>query len=232
MIIPIDLSIDELEVYRLLYSKVDFETFLVQYTLDQLALDSDKKLLLTKKKVSGIINRFVFNGFIKIVDKGVKGKPTTYKIIKLNQERIGTELGTNRERIGTNTKQIVIENIGIDSISGTNKEQIGIESERIGNELVPPISNSKSKSKNNIIYSDNHDLNSCILSFIEMRKTLKKPMTNCAIEMLVNKLSKLSDDENIQIDIINRSIMNSWTDVYEIKDKKKNINDLWGDEND
>jgi len=54
--------------------------------------------------------------------------------------------------------------------------------------------------------------------FKEMRKKIKKPMTNKAEELIINKLNKLSDNENIQIAILNQSIMNSWQGVYPLKE--------------
>ena len=55
--------------------------------------------------------------------------------------------------------------------------------------------------------------------FIEMRVKIRKPMTVRAGELLIMDLNKLSNDENIQIAILNQSIMNSWQGVFPLKDK-------------
>lgn len=123
MIAPLDLTTEEFEVYRLLYTKIDFNTFEIKYTLDQIVVDSNPKLFLTKKKVSKIIKDFIKNGFLNEIRKGVKGKPTIYKMIKI-KEQIGNEWVTNRERI-------TIENTSFEEVEGTNRE-------RIGNEWVTP----------------------------------------------------------------------------------------------
>ncbi len=51
--------------------------------------------------------------------------------------------------------------------------------------------------------------------FREMRKTIKKPMTEKAEQMILKKLQTLApDNEETQIAIINQSIENCWTSVY------------------
>lgn len=55
-------------------------------------------------------------------------------------------------------------------------------------------------------------------AFEEMRKKIKKPLTNRAKQMVLTKLGKLAADENTQIEILNQSTMNGWQDVYPLKD--------------
>jgi predicted phage replisome organizer len=57
-------------------------------------------------------------------------------------------------------------------------------------------------------------LNSAINDFIEFRKKIKKPMTDKAIQLMINKLQKLSPNVGIQIEIINQSILNGWQSIY------------------
>jgi len=73
------------------------------------------------------------------------------------------------------------------------------------------------KNDKNNIYSDNLELNQSIVEFIKMRKSIKKPMTDRAINMMIKKLNKISNSEYVQIEIINQSIMCSWTDIYELR---------------
>lgn len=51
-------------------------------------------------------------------------------------------------------------------------------------------------------------------AFAEMRKTIKKPLTARAKQMILNKLGKLATDEETQIAILNQSTMNSWQGVF------------------
>ena len=50
-----------------------------------------------------------------------------------------------------------------------------------------------------------------------MRKKIKKPMTERAEELLLDKLKKLNNDKDTQIAILNQSIMNCWQNVYPLK---------------
>ena len=55
-----------------------------------------------------------------------------------------------------------------------------------------------------------------------MRKELKKPMTEKAIELLKTRLEKLAPkDEQTQIEILEQSIMNNWQGVFPLKNSAK-----------
>ena len=58
--------------------------------------------------------------------------------------------------------------------------------------------------------------------FLEMRKKIKKPATEKAIQLLLSKLEKVKDEE-LAIQMLERSIINSWQDVYEPKERSKNV---------
>jgi hypothetical protein len=90
------------------------------------------------------------------------------------------------------------------------------------------VKNDKNERMKENIYSDyayNPDLIQAILDFVEMRKKLKKPMTNKAIEMMLKKLSKLADTDEKKIAILQESVMKSWTDIYKLKNKPEVKND-------
>ena len=53
--------------------------------------------------------------------------------------------------------------------------------------------------------------------FKEMRRKIKKPMTEKAEEMLLNNLNKLSDDYKEQVAILNQSIFHCWQGVFPLK---------------
>lgn len=87
----------------------------------------------------------------------------------------------------------------------------------------------KNKRFNNKTYSENFELNNAIYDLIEARKLLKKAPTERAIELLLNKLEKLSSDPTEQIAIINQSIINGWSGVFPLKGNeavKKTKNDM------
>ena len=54
-------------------------------------------------------------------------------------------------------------------------------------------------------------------AFRDMRKKIKKPMTDYAEFLILTELEKLSGDSNTQIRILEQSIKSSWQDVYPLK---------------
>lgn len=66
-------------------------------------------------------------------------------------------------------------------------------------------------------YADDPELDQAIKDFIDHRKKLKKPMTDHAIDLLVNKLNKITLDTREQISLINTAIEHGWQTVYEPK---------------
>ena len=66
----------------------------------------------------------------------------------------------------------------------------------------------------------NLDLVTALNRFEDMRDSIKKGMTADTRLMLVVKLKTLADGEQDMIDILEQSILNSWKDVYELKNKK------------
>lgn len=68
-----------------------------------------------------------------------------------------------------------------------------------------------------IIYSDVPELNEAIITFIDYRKSIKKPMSDRAITLLLGKLNKMSNSVQEQIEILNQSILNGWQGIFPLK---------------
>ena len=79
----------------------------------------------------------------------------------------------------------------------------------------------KNKKKEPKVFSDDSSLNEAILSFIEFRKSIKKPMTDHAVKLLLKKLNEMTGNIPEQIEIINQSIMNGWQGVFPLKEKQQ-----------
>lgn len=75
-----EMSLDELEVLRLLTRYSNYETNVSGYTVAQIVASSDKRLLLTTQKVRTILKRFEKEGYIHFLSKGSKGKESTLKL--------------------------------------------------------------------------------------------------------------------------------------------------------
>lgn len=85
--------------------------------------------------------------------------------------------------------------------------------------------NKKEKEKTNIdkiinAYTENISLVEAIKDFIKMRKTIKKPITDRGLKMILNKLDQYGNDDLEKIEILENSIMNCWQGVFELKNKK------------
>lgn len=71
-------------------------------------------------------------------------------------------------------------------------------------------------------------LNAALLDFIEMRKRIKKPMTDRAIELCMRKLKELSTqpfsesmDNDIAIKILEQSTMNCWQGLFPLRENRQ-----------
>lgn len=85
--------------------------------------------------------------------------------------------------------------------------------------------NKKEKEKTNIdkiinTYTENNSLVEAIKDFIKMRKTIKKPITDRGLKMILNKLDQYGNDDLEKIEILENSIVNCWQGVFELKNKK------------
>lgn len=78
----------------------------------------------------------------------------------------------------------------------------------------------KVKEDKEIIYSDSPELNEAIISFIDYRKSIKKPMTDRAVSLLLGKLNKMSGSIPEQIEILNQSVVNGWQGIFPLKNEK------------
>lgn len=78
----------------------------------------------------------------------------------------------------------------------------------------------KENKKKNKSYSDDPELNQAILAFVEYRKSVKKPMTDHAVKLLLSKLNGMTTYIPEQIEILNQSIVNGWQGIFPLKDNQ------------
>lgn len=82
---------------------------------------------------------------------------------------------------------------------------------------------SKEKNYKNITYVPDRELNQAILNYIDYRKSIKKPMTEHAVTLLLKKLNELSGKPSEQIEILNQSIVNGWQGVFPLSEPRGGI---------
>lgn len=69
--------------------------------------------------------------------------------------------------------------------------------------------------------SDNN-LRDCYIEYIKMRKLIKAPMTDRALQMLIKKVEQLEPNSiDRQKQMLETAIMNNWKSVYPLKDKQE-----------
>jgi len=80
-----------------------------------------------------------------------------------------------------------------------------------------------------IYFPNDESLNQAFLDYLEMRKQIKKPMTEKAVGLAIKKLEELSAlpfsddiDNDLAIQILNQSVMNSWQGLFPLKEQKTN----------
>ena len=119
---------------------------------------------------------------------------------KRNNKQFNNLITNNQQ---TNNKQIT-----------TNKNE-----KNDNNDNIKKEKNKKRKTFEEVLAENNcsEELESSIRDFIDMRKTIKKPMTSKALELLFKNLEKLTNLEEEKIAILNQSIEHGWQTVYPLK---------------
>ena len=111
-------------------------------------------------------------------------------------------------------------------MSGHFSPEIEIEKEieiKIESKQEEEPKNAKIKEKKNAArYAADDDLNNAIISFVNYRKRIKKPMDETAVCLMIEKLNKLSPDIVTQIEIVNQSIVNGWQGIFPLKEEAAN----------
>ena len=198
------MSIDEIEIIRLLSRYSNYETNITGYTVNQLVVNADKRLNLTTQRVRTILKKFEKEGYIQFLTSGSKGKESTLKIIlkdKLFNQQQCNNYSTNKSE-------------HLQGFEGSEQQQ--------SNNNVTTLSKKKEKNNNILIdsYTQNDDLKTTINDFISMRNKIKKPVTQRALKGILNKLDSFTNNDFEKILILENSIENCWLSVYELKNKK------------
>lgn len=128
------MTLEELEIWRLLCRHSDFETCIAGYTVNQLVVNSDSRLKLTTQKVRTILKKFEKEGFIELLTSGSKGKESTLKLTI--KQQLFNNYSTNK-----NEQLQCVEDISNDNVTTIQQQSNNTIKE-------------KEKEKNNNIYID------------------------------------------------------------------------------
>ena len=138
-----------------------------------------------------------------------------------------------------NVESPQVENVGLLNTNISNTKQ-SITKKQNTNGLNTTKEQTKPRKKTTQIYYPNDELlNQTFLDYIAMRKQIKKPMTERAIDLAMKKLQELatpknsfSMDNDLAIKILEQSIMSCWQGLFPLKEEhhsnnKKNDFDEW-----
>lgn len=71
-------------------------------------------------------------------------------------------------------------------------------------------------------FTENEELREALKAFLDMRKSIKKPIqTEYAFKLALNKLKQLSDIDSIRIEIVNQSVEHNWQTFYALQNSYK-----------
>lgn len=175
------------------------------------ASSDDLKLLVIKKFIiafeSGVIviKHWKMHNYLR----NDRYKPTDYQdelaLLQLDDKNAYTQSGIpNGNQMDTNGIPMV--SIGKDRLGKDSKDK---------DSLGKVNKKTKALADASTVYFPNDELlNTAFCRYIEMRKAIKKPLTEYAATLHIKKLLELSTDNNEQLDIINKAISKNWLDFY------------------
>ena len=71
-------------------------------------------------------------------------------------------------------------------------------------------------------FTENEELKEALKAFLDMRKSINKPIqTEYAFKLALNKLKQLSDIDSIRIEIVNQSVEHNWRTFYTLQNSYK-----------
>lgn len=186
-------------------------------------LVSEGFLIDTKRKVgeTGQIPVYLLNSTKSGTVSGGEDGGDEDESVQRNSTEIGTAYEAKGTEIGT-VQEAGNSTVFPDNSTVFPSKESQISLERVPN-LVPVIENliekQKKEKKNKEIELPDWLPIDAWNGFLEMRRTIKKPMTDRGKELAIEKLKKLLDaGQNIEA-VLNESTMNNWQGLFEIKAK-------------
>lgn len=109
----------------------------------------------------------------------------------------------------------------------TSQSQSDIEKENRDKRIEIRDKKKEKEKEKEIYYPSDELLDQAFNDFVAMRKKIKAPMTEKAIELAMKKLEDLSGGDNDKaVEILNQSIINSWKGLFPLKQKAKSFNEI------
>lgn len=149
----------------------------------------------------------------------VQSVRTSIKRLKSTGEL--TSKSTNRYTLITIEKWGSYQN-GEASLTSESTSQLTINQQAANKQLttnknVKNEEESKEDKEGAVDYDLSDDVRQALNDFIEHRKAMKKKLTDKAIDLIVKKLDKLANNDAEKILMLEKSIENGWSGVFELK---------------
>ena len=160
--------------------------------------------------------------FIERMQKLVEFNILTYKFVNNKGGHSYYGFGENYiNLINTNNETTIRSNVGGIYVQTYSKDNTIIDI-KLNNNKKEKESHSFDDIINN--YTENETLRDALIEFVKMRKTVRKPVTSHALELLLtgkDGLFKLTGGDDVMaVEIVNQSIKNSWLAFYQLKTQK------------
>lgn len=177
--------------------------------------------------VTMALNTFEQFGMVKIID-GVITIPNWEKHQNLDMLEQAKEKTRQRVARHREKQKLIAECNVTGNVTVTPRNADRIEEDKDIERDIDKKKNKKEKPPSGvdlILSSIEHEqLRQCYRDYIDMRKTIKSPMTDRAVQMLVNKVNELEPDSiDRQIALLETAILNNWKSVYPLKDQPQVI---------
>lgn len=195
----------------------------------------------------GLFDKRLFDRWGVLTSRGIQ---KSFLVVLKSKNRRGTEIYSELWLLDKNDEDyqgvvFVHKNeqrlgVNVDSL-GENEQRLGVNGNSLGQEesKVKESKVKESKGKGSKIkekkdaatlayYPNDEDLNRAFADYVQMRKLIKKPMTDKAVSLAMSKLQKLAVlpfsetmDNDLAIRILEQSVMNSWQGLFPLKETGK-----------
>ena len=166
------------------------------------------------KTITSILDWLIKNEMLAIVDYGNR-KETHYNIVNYSVYQ-------GRESYESNAKVTVGKQLGNTQVT-VGKQLTDINKnvkndKNVKNKRIKPIEISEIEIESLVKnYTTNIELQKAIKDFISHRQNIKKALTTKTLTLTLKKLSMMEKSEELRIEILNESIMNSWQGIFPLK---------------
>lgn len=165
-------------------------------------------------------------GLITKVIKRFNSFPTTH--IKLNIEKLCQEIekcNNMFENSKEGEKMLLpfgeVRNSPLGNYDITERVKTLTE---ITTEITTEKKEKYKKEKEDIYSGISEEVKATLEDFIKFRKAIKKPMTNRAIKLLINRLNSFGYSDELKIKCLEKSLLQGWSNIYKLHPDDMKIN--------